>query len=102
MAVQRRSATAGKHDRPVSSGHPVPPTRVDLANALQRVLDHGMKLTGASNHGVSEALYLRDPDDNGVELYRDRPRSEWPKDSNGELIFTTKPLKVDDLLAERW
>ncbi len=76
-------------------------TRVDLANALQRVLDHGIKLTGASDHGVSEALYLRDPDDNGVELYRDRPRSAWPKDTNGDLVFPTKPLKVDDLLAER-
>lgn len=77
------------------------PTRTDLADALQRVLNNDIELTGASDHGVSEALYLDDPDGNGVELYRDRSREEWPKGPDGELIFTTKRLDIDGLLAER-
>jgi len=76
------------------------PSRRDLAAALRRVLDHGIKLEGASDHGVSEALYLRDPDDNGVELYRDRARDEWPRGSDGNVSFTTFRLDVDGLLAE--
>lgn len=77
------------------------PTRADLAKAVQRVLDHGIRLDGASDHGVSEAIYLRDPDDNGVELYRDRPRSEWPTGPDGKLSFTTRRLDLDALLSEQ-
>lgn len=76
------------------------PTRRDLAVALRRVLDAGMTLDGASDHGVSEALYLRDPDQNGVELYRDRPEQEWPRDAEGQLRMTTQPLDLEALLAE--
>jgi catechol 2,3-dioxygenase len=77
------------------------PTRRALANALRRVLDAGIPLDGASDHGVSEALYLRDPDANGVELYWDRPREEWPRppDGRGVAMFTG-PLDVRGLLAE--
>jgi len=76
------------------------PDRPALAAVLKRVLDCGVKLDGASDHGVSEALYLRDPDGNGVELYRDRPRGEWPKDAEGALTMFTKRLDVSALLAE--
>jgi catechol 2,3-dioxygenase len=76
------------------------PTRVALADALQRLIDAGISLEGAADHGVSEALYLRDPDDNGVELYRDRPRSEWPRISDGELAMYTRRLDLESLLAE--
>ena len=76
------------------------PTRAALADALQRLVDAGWPLDGASDHGVSEALYLRDPDGNGVELYRDRPREEWPKDADGSLAMFTRPLDLDALLAE--
>lgn len=76
------------------------PTRADLADALRRVLAAGIVLDGASDHGVSEALYLRDPDGNGVELYRDRPESEWPRDQAGNLAMVTRRLDVDDLLRE--
>ena len=76
------------------------PTRRALAEALVRVREHGVALDGASDHGVSEALYLRDPDDNGLELYRDRPRDQWPVDEDGQLDMYTRPLDVDDLLAE--
>lgn len=76
------------------------PDRASLAVALRRVLDAGIRLDGASDHGVSEALYLRDPDQNGVELYRDRPREEWPRDADGELLMTTGPLDIRALLRE--
>lgn len=76
------------------------PDRATLADALRRVLEAGIRLDGASDHGVSEALYLRDPDDNGIELYRDRPRAEWPRDANGELEMVTAPLNVRTLLRE--
>lgn len=76
------------------------PTRRDLADALQRLIDHGIELNGASDHGVSEALYLRDPDQNGVELYWDRDSSLWPKDKNGELNMYSHPLDLEDLLKE--
>ncbi|HRZ08429.1 MAG TPA: VOC family protein [Gemmatimonadales bacterium] len=76
------------------------PDRVSLADALRRVLDAGIRLDGASDHGVSEALYLRDPDDNGVELYRDRPREEWPRDATGALVMVTGPLNIRALLRE--
>jgi catechol 2,3-dioxygenase len=95
-------------------GHPPPPgstglfhtailypTRAALADALHRVLSAGIALDGASDHGVSEALYLRDPDDNGVELYRDRPEAEWPRAADGTLAMFTHRLDLDDLLRAR-
>jgi catechol 2,3-dioxygenase len=75
------------------------PNRVELARAYKRLLDHGVSIEGAADHGVSEAIYLRDPDDNGVELYWDRPQDEWPK-LNGELNMITEPLDLNRLLAE--
>jgi len=76
------------------------PDRQTLAQAVRRVLDAGIPLDGASDHGVSEAIYLRDPDDNGVELYRDRPREEWPTAPDGQPTMFTRPLDVAGLLAE--
>jgi catechol 2,3-dioxygenase len=76
------------------------PDRAALAEALRRVVEARVPLEGASDHGVSEALYLRDPDGNGIELYRDRPRSEWPRAADGSLRMTTERLDVDALLAE--
>ena len=76
------------------------PDRVQLADALRRVVEAGIPLTGASDHGVSEALYLNDPDGNGVELYRDRPREEWPLDPDGGVAMVSIPLDVEALLAE--
>ena len=96
-----------------ADGHPPPPgttglyhvailypTRADLADALRRVEKAGIRLDGASDHGVSEALYLRDPDDNGVELYRDRPASEWPRSADGSLAMFTQRLDLGKLLSE--
>ena len=74
------------------------PTRQALARALQRLRDHGVQLEGAADHGVSEALYLRDPDGNGLELYRDRPEAEWPRSEDGALQMFTRPLDLQDLL----
>lgn len=76
------------------------PTRAALADALRRLLHAGVPLDGAADHGVSEALYLRDPDGNGVELYRDRPQGEWPRDEAGKLQMYTAALDIDSLLAE--
>lgn len=76
------------------------PDRRTLGAALRRVLEAGIKLDGASDHGVSEALYLKDPDGNGVELYRDRPRSEWPRDAQGGLSMVSDPLDLEALLRE--
>lgn len=76
------------------------PTRGALADALRRVLDAGIQLDGASDHGVSEALYLRDPDGNGVELYWDRPKEAWPRTPKGESAMFTQQLDLDDLLRE--
>ncbi|WP_290652425.1 VOC family protein [Aquisalimonas sp.] len=76
------------------------PTRADLAAALQRLIDAGISLDGAADHGVSEALYLRDPDNNGVELYRDRPEAQWPRTADGQLAMYTRPLDTKSLLAE--
>lgn len=76
------------------------PTRAALADALRRLMAAGVPLDGASDHGVSEALYLRDPDGNGIELYRDRPEEEWPRDVNGNLAMTTRPLDLEELLRE--
>ncbi|MDH4069921.1 MAG: VOC family protein [Ignavibacteria bacterium] len=75
------------------------PTRRSLATALQRLLEAGIQLEGAADHGVSEALYLRDPDGNGIELYRDRPETEWPHESDGSLAMYTRPLNLAALLA---
>lgn len=74
------------------------PTRATLADALRRLRAAGVPLDGASDHGVSEALYLRDPDDNGLELYWDRPREAWPRAEDGSLAMQTQPLDLDDLL----
>jgi catechol 2,3-dioxygenase len=95
-------------------GHPPPPgttglfhtailypTRAALADALQRLIEAKIPLDGASDHGVSEALYLRDPDENGVELYWDRPREQWPRKADGTLAMFTHRLDLDDLLRQR-
>ena len=95
-------------------GHPPPPgttglfhtailypTRPALADALHRLIEAGIALDGASDHGVSEALYLRDPDENGVELYRDRPEAEWPRKPDGTLAMFTKRLDLEELLRAR-
>jgi catechol 2,3-dioxygenase len=76
------------------------PTRRALAVALRRVLEAGIPLDGASDHGVSEALYLRDPDDNGVELYWDRPQEAWPRTAQGELAMFTRRLDLNGLLRD--
>jgi catechol 2,3-dioxygenase len=77
------------------------PNRATLADALRRLLAAGVALDGAADHGVSEALYLRDPDGNGLELYRDRPPEEWPRQADGELAMFTRALDLDALLAEK-
>jgi len=76
------------------------PTRKDLAIALKRLIDAKYPLTGAADHGVSEALYLNDPDGNGVELYWDKPKEKWPVDKEGNLEMVTEHLDLDDLLNE--
>jgi catechol 2,3-dioxygenase len=76
------------------------PTRAALADALERLHHAGISLEGASDHGVSEALYLRDPDDNGIELYWDRPPEFWPTDPDGQLAMTTRPLDLNSLRSE--
>ena len=74
------------------------PTRKDLAIALKRLIDANYPLTGASDHGVSEAIYLNDPDKNGVELYWDKPKEQWPKDEKGNLLMVSDALDLNDLL----
>lgn len=98
---------AGRHARPPGPGTTglyhfaiLYPHRQALAAALRRVLDAGVPLEGASDHGVSEAVYLRDPDGNGIELYRDRPQPEWPRSPEGELVMYSRPLDLRALLAE--
>ncbi|GAA4441075.1 VOC family protein [Pontibacter saemangeumensis] len=76
------------------------PTRKDLATIFRRLLDAEYPLAGASDHGVSEALYLSDPDRNGVELYWDRPKENWPSKPDGSLDMYTRPLDLDSLLKE--
>jgi catechol 2,3-dioxygenase len=76
------------------------PTRKDLAEILKRLIDANYPLTGASDHGVSEALYMNDPDQNGIELYWDRPRDQWPRDANGGLQMVTEALDLEGLLGE--
>ena len=92
---------------PAPPGHPglyhtafLFPDRASLAAAVRRVLDAGIALDGAADHGVSEALYLRDPDGNGVELYRDRPEAEWPRDAAGGLTMVNARLDIAKLLSE--
>jgi catechol 2,3-dioxygenase len=76
------------------------PTRAELSDALKRLIRAGITLDGASDHGVSEALYLHDPDQNGVELYWDRPRDQWPHSPNGKVTLFTRPLDLNSLLDE--
>jgi catechol 2,3-dioxygenase len=76
------------------------PTRADLADALRRVIAAGIPIDGAADHGVSEAIYLRDPDQNGVELYRDRDEKDWPKDADGNLAMFNSRFDLNALLAE--
>jgi len=76
------------------------PCRTQLADALRRLLKAGVEIDGAADHGVSEAIYLRDPDGNGVELYCDHPREQWPTDSEGSLAMVTNPLDLAALLLE--
>ena len=76
------------------------PTRAELANAFRRLIAARIPLDGASDHGVSEALYLRDPDHNGIELYWDRPREQWPRTPDGKVSMYTRPLDLDNLMAE--
>ena len=76
------------------------PTRAALGDALRRLLNAGIPLQGASDHGVSEALYLQDPDANGIELYRDRPKEEWPRDAEGKLAMFNRPVDLEALLRE--
>jgi catechol 2,3-dioxygenase len=75
------------------------PSKAALAGALRRLTEHSIRLDGASDHGVSLALYLHDPDHNGIELYWDRPRDEWPRDRSGGIAMVTEPLDIDALLA---
>ena len=101
LGEPRRIATARRHDGPVSTSPsstrraPNWPTRCVGSKAA------GIPLDGASDHGVSEALYLRDPDQNGVELYWDRPEAEWPRDAEGRIAMMTKRLDLNSLRAER-
>jgi catechol 2,3-dioxygenase len=76
------------------------PDRKELARAVRRLHEHGWPIDGASDHGVSEAIYLRDPDENGIELYADRPRDEWPRNERGELAMYTRQLNMEKLLEE--
>lgn len=76
------------------------PTRAALADALKRLTECGIELDGASDHGVSEALYLHDPDQNGIELYWDRPKDKWPRNSEGGIEMVTDPLDLDNLIRE--
>jgi catechol 2,3-dioxygenase len=76
------------------------PTRAELSDALKRLIRAGITLDGASDHGVSEALYLHDPDQNGVELYWDRPRGQWPHSPDGKVTLFTRPLDLNSLLDE--
>lgn len=76
------------------------PDRAALGAALKRVLEAGVELDGAADHGVSEAIYFRDPDNNGIEIYRDRAPEDWPRDAKGELAMANAPLDLNALLAE--
>ena len=77
------------------------PARADLADALKRLAAHRIALDGASDHGVSEALYLRDPDENGIELYWDKPEAQWPRNADGGIAMFTRRLDLDDLINSK-
>lgn len=77
------------------------PTRKDLAEIVKRIMDKSYPIDGASDHGVSEAIYLQDPDDNGVELYWDKPKDQWPIDAKGNLMMKTDPLDIEELLLSQ-
>jgi len=104
IALNTWESAGGTPPPPVSTGlyhlAILYPSRAALANALRRLIAAGVPLQGASDHGVSESLYLHDPDQNGVELYCDRPRDLWPRAANGELAMTTRRLDLEKLLAE--
>ena len=104
LAVNTWESLGGSPSAPGSTGlyHTaiVYPTRVTLAEALRRVLDANIPLEGAADHGVSESIYLRDPDENGVELYCDRPKDAWPHAPDGRLAMFTRRLDLKALLAE--
>ena len=76
------------------------PDRVALAQALRSVLDAGVAIEGAADHGVSEAIYFSDPDGNGIEIYHDRPEADWPRDAQGQLEMTNAPLDLESVLRE--
>ncbi len=76
------------------------PSRLELARTFKRIVDHSWPIGGASDHGVSEAIYLHDPDGNGIEIYRDRPREEWPRDPDGRFAMINAPLDLRALLGE--
>lgn len=76
------------------------PDRKALASSIQSLIDHNWPLDGAADHGVSEAVYLRDPDNNGIELYVDRPQDKWPRDKKGNLVMYTEPLDIQKLIEE--
>lgn len=98
---------AGKGASPAPFGHTglyhfaiCLPDRKELARVVKRLYEVNYKIEGASDHGVSESIYLRDPDNNGIEIYRDRPESEWPVDKEGNLNMVTRPLDLMGLLSE--
>ena len=98
---------AGKGATPAPSGHTglyhaaiLYPNRKELAKVLKRLIDEGYPLTGTADHGVSEAIYLNDPDQNGIELYADRPRSTWTVKNDGEVEMVTEALDIEGLLME--
>ena len=98
---------AGKGAKPPPAGHTglyhfaiLYPSRKELAKALKKLNDAHYPLEGAADHGVSEAIYVRDPDNNGVELYVDRPKEQWKKDFEGNILMVTEPLDLDALMNE--
>ena len=99
MGEPWRQPSSARLDRPLPHGDPLSRPR-PARRPLRRVVEAGIPITGASDHGVSEAVYLNDPDRNGVELYRDRPREEWPRDPDGGVAMMSIPLDLDALLAE--
>lgn len=98
---------AGKGALPAPSGHTglyhfaiLYPNRKELAKAVKKLIEVNYPLEGSADHGVSEAIYVRDPDNNGVELYVDRPQAEWKKDFNGEIVMISQPLDIESLLKD--
>ncbi len=95
----KNASPASRHGVGLFHAAIVYPERRDLAAIFQQIKNSGYQIDGASDHGVSEAIYLRDPDNNGIELYWDRPREIWPKNENGEMEMYTKPLDIQSLLS---